>query len=203
MKVTCITPSTSDRAAFNERITAIFDSQDYEDKEHIILLGPGNVGDKRNQCITFGTGEIILHLDSDDLYASDWISKSVKALVESKADMVGLRSAWFCEEEGRLWDYGYLGGQPYAVGATMCYWRRVWERSPFKSVQTGEDLYFCVGKKIHNHGYKDGFTAILHGNNTCGHLSLSTKEMRAIQLSTAPDILKRYYSIQRPAHVLE
>ena len=202
MKVTCITPSTPDRVVFNERIKQIFEAQDYADKEHIMLLSPGTIGDKRNQCISYGTGEIILHLDSDDIYAPDWVSRSVNALLQSNADMVGLRSAYFYVENNRLMDYNYHGGQPYTIGAAMCYKRNAWERGQFQSVSTGEDLLFCSGKRIVCHDYKEGFAAIIHDNNTCSHKALTVKEMRAIPLSTAPDILKKYYPILLPSRLV-
>lgn len=202
MKVTCITPSTPDRAHFNDRIKQIFEAQDYADKEHIILLSPGLIGDKRNQCVSYGTGEIILHLDSDDIYAPDWISKSVAALTSSAVELTGLSNAYFYVENGRLMEYTYRGGQPYTIGAAMCYWRKAWEREPFKSVHTGEDMLFCIGKSIKAHTHKESFVAIIHGANTCGHHGLIIKEMRAVPLSTAPDILKKYYPILLPLHSL-
>jgi len=195
MKVTCITPTTHNRALFNERISRIFNEQDYADKEHIFCYDEGTVGEKRNTCCKNANGDIIIHMDSDDLYATDWISKSVKALLDSGAHMVGLKSAFFYQSGTQLFSYDYKGGQPYVCGATMCYLKNVWQRSPFRYVSEGEDLYFCMGKRIMPHNYKEGFTAILHDNNTCSHKAIGTKEMGALPLESAPALIHSYYSL--------
>ena len=75
-----------------------FLKQDYENKE-LFLIGNsdtyetnsthwcvygnhGNIsiGAKRNYGCRISHGGIILHMDDDDYYAQDWISKSVEAL---------------------------------------------------------------------------------------------------------------------------
>lgn len=196
IKVSCITPSTRDRAHFNERIKQIFDSQDYPEKEHLLWLNDGTIGSKRNKCIEAAQGEIILHMDSDDLYAPDWISKSVEALVNSKASLIGLRTAYFLQPGKQLWEYRYNAGQPYAIGATFCYWRYMWENNKFRDISEGDDLYFLGNAGIiKNHDYQTGFTAIIHGANTCSHkaIEMRVKEIRAISYNMAPQIANEYY----------
>lgn len=85
--VSVICPTTHDRN--NELIKEIFEAQDYPNKELIFDYNEGSIGLKRNRCIDVSSGEIILHFDSDDWYAPDYITKSVNHLIESKAQIMG------------------------------------------------------------------------------------------------------------------
>lgn len=151
--------------------------QDYENIEHIICGVDGiKIGEKRNICCERAKGEIIIHCDDDDIYAPDWISKSVAALVESKSDLVGLSSAYFTSY-GAKYLYTAPKGQPYVVGATFCYWRSTWERNKFRPIQVGEDMHFCASAgKVKSHDYIDGFTATIHSGNTASNEKLNAKE---------------------------
>src|SRR6187399_2030925 len=102
--VSVITP-TANRPEMLERCIRMFLAQDYENKE-MTVCASGNtdynwnriygiypelcltflhksIGAKRNECFRNVSGSIILHMDDDDLYAPDWITKSVAALIES------------------------------------------------------------------------------------------------------------------------
>lgn len=163
--VTIITPTTADRAAFMDKLLHMVAAQDYPNIEHLIIEDAGTVGAKRNMGCERAGGEIILHMDSDDQYAADWVSKSVDALLSSGADVVGLGCAYFyCKDNGKT--YKYSGDDNYVMGATMCYRKSFWERNPFKDMQVGEDNKFIMGCKVYDHGYIDGFLSILHNSNT-------------------------------------
>lgn len=211
MKVSVITPSKNPEML--PRLIELFLAQDYADKElNILSDGAGftlytspdkqiwhwgadhlNVGQKRNELVKFAKGDIILHMDDDDFYAPDWISRSVKHLLATNADTTGLRSGWFYKPHTALWGYDYSNnGQRYVLGATMCYRRKVWENRAFKPMPQGEDAVFVAnGGVVMPHDYKNGFMAMIHGNNTCSHQM--TRQMKAYQPDYAKYVLGNWY----------
>lgn len=171
--VTVITPTTLDRVDMNNRLIEMVCHQDYEGtiQHSMITYNKCSLGYKRNSLCNDANGMIIIHMDSDDIYAPDWITKSVEHLINTKADITGLSNAYFYN--GSMLEYKYNGGQPYVLGATMCYWKHVWEKQPFRDVQTSEDLYFQMNRVVIPHFYKHSFLATLHGNNTASHKNMS------------------------------
>lgn len=172
--VSVIVPTTEDRADYNARIERIFHYQDYPLKELLFEYHPGTIGDKRNRLCVRALGDIIIHQDSDDLYATDWISKSVRTLVESEADVIGLSMLYFYDERNGAW-YIYTYPQEHRnnwlAGATFAYRRDFWKSSPFPYKNVGEDLGFLLGThrkpKVVSHSYMEGFVATIHDGNTC------------------------------------
>lgn len=175
----------------------IFLSQDYQDKQLIIgldslegvdlsYLPDGSnvhtfyegvketIGTKRNRLCGAAHGDIIVHFDSDDWYAPDFITQSVNHLLTSGADVTGLSKAYFYQREPeQAWLYDYTGTQPYVIGSGMCYHKSVWERNPFKDVNAGEDrLFLANAGRVIPHNYITGFLAFIHGNNTESHKAL-------------------------------
>lgn len=166
-----------------ESAVNIFLSQTYTDKELILVVpdtsfipqsAPGisryihkaSLGDLRNYAIEHSTGDIICTQDSDDWYAPEYINESVKLLVSSNADLVGLNKAVFISQSGS-WQYDYKGSQKLVLGATMCYWKRTWQDHPFRPIQVGEDNVFCAMTRNVAYGdYTHLFTAHRHDNNT-------------------------------------
>ena len=176
--VSVIIPSTPDRVGFNKAILKQHHAQIYPNKELIFDTGSGLIGVKRNQLCEKSAGKIIAHMDSDDLYAPDWISQSVAALLFSKADIVGLSTLNFYDQDNDLtWEYnyhaalGYGSGLPWVAGATMCYWKSFWEKSKFQEINIGEDNQWVWGTNgitpvVYNHGHTDLFMASIHSSNT-------------------------------------
>jgi glycosyltransferase involved in cell wall biosynthesis len=172
-----------------EHAIGMYLKQDYENKELLICMDsegytlnsdPSNsiyqwgykgltVGAKRNNLCSFGKGEIIVHMDSDDSYAPNWITHSVNQLLNTKADLTGLDTGIFKElSTGKRWQYIYKTGQVFILGATMAYWRKTWQRAPFPNKISGEDAEFCATAGIVlPHGYVSGFEASIHPKNTC------------------------------------
>lgn len=165
--VSIITPTTHNRALFNERIVQIVAGQDYPHIEHVMSYSDEpNTGKKRNGMIASCSGDVIVNMDSDDWYASDWVSQMVDLLMRSGADVVGLKKAYFYKEP-ELWSYTYPLNDLYLFGATMCYTRSFWERSPYKTLRVGEDNEFTQkGCKIAVSDYINGFVATVHVDNT-------------------------------------
>ncbi len=191
--VSCIMP-TANREQFIPSAIQLFLKQDYLNKELIIVddglnsiehLVPENnsikyfrlpnnikrtTGEKRNICCEKTSGEIIVHLDDDDWYAEDWISKSVIALLENDAAITGLSSLYFHKPtKNESWQYTYPSNdKPWVGGATMCYKKDLWRKHPFKHKLIGEDNDFVWGcsEKVFAHNYLGGFVATVHVNNT-------------------------------------
>ena len=140
-----------------------------------IFTSEKSIGGKLNFGCDNAKGNIILRMDSDDLYDRQWISKSVQALIESKAALTGLSNALFLNsvpeaEVEDLYEHHYTGPVPYVIGATMCFWKDTWREHPFLNISEGEDHQFCTklntkSIKAHNED-KDKFIAVIHGENT-------------------------------------
>lgn len=52
-----------------------------------------------------------------------------------------------CRGAGEAWLYSNKNPH-YALGASLCYWRHVWERKPFDATSIGEDEKFIRGLKV-------------------------------------------------------
>lgn len=170
-KISVIIPTTHNRKPFNERILNMYIQQDYINKELLWDYEEGTIGEKRNRLCARATGEVIIHMDSDDSYRPDWITKSVEALISSDADIVGLeRFHMIRESDQAIWKF-YYPGPTYLSGATMVYHKKYWEAEPFQNIMSPEDIYFLlvrkVKPKIFPHDYIDGFMATIHEGNTC------------------------------------
>lgn len=191
-KVTCITP-TANRAEFLPRCIELFKAQDYKGQKELCIADSNmqeclmdndnniwhweskraTLGDKRNELSYLAKGDIIICWDDDDYYAPDFITRSVNALIQSNAQIVGLNTGWFYLPHTHLWKYSTGKGNQYVLGATMCYWRKVWEQRPYPKVDCGEDSAFQSNRVVRVHDYIDGFIAIRHGKNTSGHKMLT------------------------------
>ncbi|MNQ93364.1 GalNAc(5)-diNAcBac-PP-undecaprenol beta-1,3-glucosyltransferase [compost metagenome] len=189
--VSCIMP-TANRQKFIPYAAEYFLTQDYRNVELVIIddgkesiehLLPksrrisyfytdpiGTIGKKRNYACERAKGEIIMHWDDDDWYASDWISRQLQALESSKSDICGLNDiTFFSPLMGKFWRYADLQQErPWLSGATMAYRKNFWEAHPFKDLQVGEDYDYIwnSGATLFAHDYTDGFIATLHSANT-------------------------------------
>jgi len=175
-----------------------FDRQDYPNRELIIvddgndrvsdLILPGShvnyialsqkisIGAKRNIACEQARGTIIAHWDDDDWYASHRLRHQVMPLLDKKADITGLETscffdltrwqAWTCTPDlhGRL----FVGD---VHGATLVYWRWVWERlAHYPQSSLGEDASFlkqaCLGgARLHKLPHANSFVYLRHGGN--------------------------------------
>ena len=150
------------------RVDKIIQAQTYPDIEHIYLWGEGTIGDKRNRACQQAKGEIILHIDSDDLYSADWVEKQVNLLQDTGSDICGLSEIYFLSET-EAWRYRWSNATPWVAGATLCYRKAFWETHPFRDIQVAEDYYFLDGAKVVAGDYTDRFIATLHEDNTAPH----------------------------------
>jgi len=189
-KVSCIM-LTANRPQFVPLAVHYFLNSDFRDaelviiddgKESVLPLLPdhhrikyfysdpiGSIGKKRNYACERAKGEIIMHWDDDDYYPYDWMSRQIKALEESQADIVGLNEIFFYSPlVNKFWNYVNKDEPPWLSGATMAYRKSFWEKHPFKDIHIGEDYDYIwnSGAKIFAHNYPSGFIAILHAGNT-------------------------------------
>lgn len=182
-KVTVITPSTGDRHEMLKRCVQLFKAQDYPNKELCIadtgmlecLMDIDNniwhweskcklIGEKRNELCSLAKGGIIVHMDSDDLYAPDWLTRCVQELQDKPC--TGLRQIYIHDlpnDKAYLYSYPDFG-QLYLAEATLAYRKSHWEKHPHFNHQTGESAPLYVGAKAHD--YIHGFMATIHGGNT-------------------------------------
>ncbi len=106
--------------------------------------------------------EIFCHFDDDDLSHPRRIEEQVALLQSSGADAVGYNDMVFWDSLPRFARglqipfadedlYGeeawlYTNASPrYALGTSLCYWRKTWEKNPFADKQRGEDWDFVYG----------------------------------------------------------
>src|SRR5271169_3418955 len=165
--VSCIMP-TYNRRRFVPEAIRLFLTQDYPKKELVVLDdGEDNIADliprrpqiryvrldrrhslgaKRNIACEAAHGEIIAHWDDDDWYAPWRLSRQVAEIVDGQADICGLaRMLFFDPDAQRAWEYVYpAGAAPYVYGATFCYRKSIWRKSPFLEIPTGSDNVFIA-----------------------------------------------------------
>jgi glycosyltransferase involved in cell wall biosynthesis len=163
--VSCIMP-TADRRRFVPLAIQNFMQQDYPNRELIILDdGQDNVADvvttdprvkymrlpqrqalgaKRNYCVRASQGPLIMHWDDDDWAAPHRIRYQVEAMQRERAEVCGLRQMLFHNlADQQTWLYSYPQTQrTWLIGGSLLYTRDFWNRSPFPSVQVGEDARF-------------------------------------------------------------
>jgi glycosyltransferase involved in cell wall biosynthesis len=176
-----------------KQLIMVFDDDDWKLFKHketsnIVIEGlyafqTPTIGRKLNFGCLKATGEVIVRMDSDDLYGTLWIESSVLSLIETKADLVGLSNAYFLNSIPEasindIYEYTYMEvpGKSFKVcGATMCFYKKVWAKHQFENTSFGEDRLFCeaVGVGIATHNVdKEQFLSIIHGGNTCSHKQL-------------------------------
>ena len=193
--VSCVMP-TADRSKYVPYALSYFFNQDYFNSEIVIIddgqkpiqsILPENlrikyfrtapittIGLKRNYACEKADGDIIVHWDDDDWYASDWISRQVNALVTSGADICGLEHV---HHFSCITDTLWLGSRRNSNSgnvrqklhsATLAYWKSFWENDPFQNLKNEEDNNFIVNPKgsIYAADYIDSFVSILHPYNT-------------------------------------
>lgn len=188
--VSCIMP-TANRQQFLPYAIEYFLQQDYQNSE-LIILDDGTessqsvipedpriryfyddyvqlLGTKRNFCCEQARGEIIIHLDDDDWYEKDWISREVEALQSSDADITGLSDVnFFLNDSNQHWEFRDEPGlKPWVYGGTLAYRKSFWEANKFNEMNAGEDNEFIwrAKAKIQAHEYTAGYLGLIHRDN--------------------------------------
>lgn len=162
---------TRDRPEMAQRAVRCFREQNYKLKKLLIYntgevpmwhsadpdvywshACPGpSIGALRNAAIDCLKSDMIVTFDDDDVSHPNRMAEQVALLQSSGADAVGYSQTLFWDTtiqppgrpRGEAWIYS---GHP--VGASLCYWRRTWERIPFEDVSKGEDDRFIKAIKV-------------------------------------------------------
>lgn len=190
---------TADRRSFVPRAIHYFQSQDYENKELVIvddgkdsvadlvpddpqiryvrLSGKRSLGAKRNECVEACRSDLIMHWDDDDWMASHRISYQVEALIHADAEVCGLHRMIFYNLNGdEAWLYQYPDNKcPWLAGGSLLYTRDFWRRSPFPNIQVASDTRFVWDRPMDRRVALDDYrfyVAMAHATNT------STKDFR-------------------------
>lgn len=161
------------------------------------IANGGAVGDliRLDKTREINDVEILIHWDDDDFSHPDRIAEQVALLQSSGADCVGYREMLFWRESEQVshgeiyggkskepWDViepqAWLYSNPnpsYALGTSLAYWRKTWERKPFEAVNAGEDTRWITGLKVETKssiparsriGYDPRMIARIHAGNT-------------------------------------
>jgi glycosyl transferase family 2 len=193
--VSCIMP-TRNRREWVKQAIARFQQQTYENRELVIAddsergLAPEGfpyfdekiryhcfypnafktLGEKRNFCIRVSMGSLIMHWDDDDFHGANRIAFQVRALLNSKADICGLKSLIYEDTiTKKWWLYTYNGARPWLAGGTFLYTREFWKQSPFPDQQIGSDTAFLWAHKGGRRvviNEPEFYVARIHGSNT-------------------------------------
>ena len=177
---------------------ALAQSPESEGQSWLPRLRGKSIGALRNVANAAALEPIVVHWDDDDWSHPNRIAEQVALLQSSGADAVGYREMLFWRQRVQYYDGGGIVGpgqawlfasqspKPYALGTSLCYWRKTWEAKPFPeviqphdpSVNWGEDTAWCRGLKIANsadYGIIDSIgdvvmhppmIASIHGGNT-------------------------------------
>lgn len=176
-KVTVVCPIHPDRKDELENLYEQYKKQDYKRLDGLIVGdGGGTIGFKRNELVKMAKGDIICFMDSDDDFASDWVSRGVDFLLSNPTVMItGLSSAYFKDiNTGQRYLWDYQGSKKHVAEGTMIFWRKIHSDTKcFGNTSRGEGLQFLQGNgKILPHTYIDGFTANITGRNTESHIAV-------------------------------
>ncbi len=123
------------------------------------------IGALRNEANAFVKHDILIHWDSDDWSHPNRVAEQIALLQASGKECVGYRDMLFWREQiidqralgplaahfgaeraaaivgaipGEAWLYSN-GNTRYALGTSLCYWRRTWERNPFEPDKPATD----------------------------------------------------------------
>jgi len=157
--------------------------------------------------------DILCHFDDDDWSHPNRLAEQVALLQASGADCVGYNQMLFWDQNAGLMrlESGVLrshrADEPVGeawlytgeiLGTSLCYWRRTWERKPFRTdVKRGEDLHFVAGLSVKavssipdgprpgwplscrdDFGESPRMIAGIHGGNTGDHIAPGKQEWK-------------------------
>jgi glycosyltransferase involved in cell wall biosynthesis len=160
--VSCIL-ATRNRRLFLQQAVKYFRRQTYPNKELIIIddsqasaavLMPDDAAItyiKLDACVTLGhklnlgiraaSGPIIQKLDDDDYYHPDFLCTTVKALLGCEPERTIVGFDCFLVLIAATGELKY-SGHGWCAGGTLCFFKRSWERAPFRDTPRAVDWWF-------------------------------------------------------------
>lgn len=184
---------TGDRPAFMKQAIHYFLKQDYPNKE-LLVVDDGNeavsemipdevqiryvrlnkklkLGTKRNICVEESRGDLIMHWDDDDWFASYRITCQVNELLKKNAEVCGLQQMLFYQwQTNKGWLYKYPNyGKTWLAGGSLLYTKDFWKQSPFPDIQHASDTKFIWSRNLNSYavpGDYQFYVAMIHHGNT-------------------------------------
>lgn len=186
--VSCIM-ATRDRREFIPQALRCFLRQSYENSELIVvddgrdpvadlcqglprvryirLHRPATTGAKLNIGIQRARGAVLQKLDDDDYYHSDFLKLALSRLPSRTCTRTMV--AWDCfliflAGEPHL----HYSGHGWVAGGTLCFYRKLWQRQPFRDVAINEDYWFVNDHRprILRVDAAEHYILVRHGRNT-------------------------------------
>lgn len=140
--------------------------------QYIALRGPTPIGTKLNIGIARSSGTIIQKLDDDDWYHPAFLQRTSNALIAH-----GTLDAMVAADTFLVLVLGqpnlFHAGSGWFAGATLAFFRELWERCPFRDVPYREDGCFlddhaeAARLRLHD---PELFIAVRHGRNSWNRL---------------------------------
>jgi glycosyltransferase involved in cell wall biosynthesis len=174
--VSCVMP-TRDRAEFALHAIRLFQAQDHQNRE-LVIVDDGNdslelrlpddgrlryiraprgesIGAKRNRACSVAHGEYIAQWDDDDWYGSGRLSAQVAPLAAGRAEMTGLITPLFFDLSS--WKFWRVTPELHrrlfvgdVHGGTLVFARHVWERlARYPDKSLAEDAHFLARARAH------------------------------------------------------
>lgn len=186
--VTCIMP-TYDRRRFVLQAIKYFFHQGYPRRELIVvddgddavadlipddprvryirLKERASLGTKRNIAVAQARGEVIAHWDDDDWYHPTYLQEVVGKLLQGgdRQGVAGLSAYLVYLARDAALKVCRSGG---VAGATLCYFRTLWEDCRYRDVAAAEDYFFLADSSARVLGIDkpELFMVIRHARHT-------------------------------------
>lgn len=144
----CVMLASCGRWQMQDRARKCFENQTYTNKRLRIYCEyewdpiSYTVGNHRNAANKKTPEDcIIAHWDDDDWSHPNRLAEQVALLQSSGAEAVGYHDMVFWDTtplQSQAWLYQH-GGDRYALGTSLMYWRKTWDRVKFPDTSKGED----------------------------------------------------------------
>lgn len=191
---------TFNRRKFLPQAVKNFVNQTYENKELIIVDdGPTPVidcipkdsrltyvslshreslGHKLNLGIERSHGKIIQKMDDDDFYHPRFLSTTVAALHGNNPETSVAGFHCFLVLIAQTGEVRF-SGEGWCAGGTLCFFRELWEKTPFRDISGAEDWHFLRDSRAQQIKVNDAELYILvrhgggHAWNSMGHADVT------------------------------
>ena len=134
---------------------------------YVRLKHTATTGAKLNIGIRHAHGVILQKWDDDDYYHPDFLRLALSHLPRRESERTIV--AWCCflalfPGETCL----HHSGHGLQVGGTLCFYRRLWQRRPFRDISLGQDMWFLRDHKprIVRVCAPEYYIVLRHGRNT-------------------------------------